>query len=44
MRISMQILYEELAGLYPERRKLRGWNTFKYWGFLTLHEKQGELF
>lgn len=43
MRISMQILYEELAGFYPEGRKIRGWNTFKYWGFLTLHEKQGEI-
>ena len=38
MRISMQILYENLSGFQPVRKKIRGWETFKYLGFLTLNE------
>lgn len=43
MRISMEIIYENLAEFRPSGRKRRGWNEMRYLGFTPMGKKMRDL-
>ena len=43
MRISMEIIYENLAEFRPSGRRGRGWNEMRYLGFTPMGKKMGTL-